>query len=110
MSSITRIASPELRSGALLPMIFAAGKGTRALLRDGGGLIGSTDDGAHTGAGVVGLAEIRDACAELGVRLAACEAAVRLHVPDTGAFMDGVQVMGLASFLADTAGAQVLVL
>lgn len=91
-------------------MVFAAGKGTRALLRDGGGLIDGAEDSAHTGAGVVGLAEIRDACVELGVRLTACEAAVRLHVPDTGAFLESVQVMGLASFLADTAGAQMVVL
>lgn len=91
-------------------MVFAAGKGTRALLQDGGGLLGGPDDAAHTDRGVVGLAEIREACLELGVRFAACEAAVRLHVPDPAAFLAPVQVMGLASFLADSSAAQLVVL
>jgi len=90
--------------------LFATNAGCHALLRDWSGLAEAGRDAVLRGRGVGGLAELRDACAELGVTLLVCEAGLRAEAIDAQGLMAGVEVAGVARFLADAAGGQIVTL
>jgi uncharacterized protein len=80
-------------------VMFATNAGCHALMTDWSGLAGSVRDGRVRAAGVAGLEELREASRELGVRLIACEAGLRVEGLDTARLLPGVEVAGVATFL-----------
>jgi predicted peroxiredoxin len=90
--------------------LFATNGGCRALMRDWSGLAEAGRDAVLQARGVGGLAELRAACVELGVTLLVCEAGLRAEAIDPRALMAGVEVAGIARFLADAAGGQFITL
>lgn len=89
-------------------ILFATNDGCRALLDDWSGLQESGRDAAVRQLGVAGLGELREAARELGVRLLACEAGLRLTAIEADSLPRGVEVAGVATFLTATAGGQIL--
>ncbi len=87
-------------------VLFATNQGCRALLADFSSF--ADRDEAVRAAGVAGLAELREAAMELGVRLIACEAGLRVASVAAGALLQGVEVAGVATFLAAVAGGQIV--
>ena len=81
--------------------LFATGEGCRALLAVPGRLSPTP--------GVAGLLELRDAARELGVRMIACEAGLRMSGID-GPLAEAVEVAGIVTFLEATQGGQVITL
>ena len=49
-----------------------------------------------------------EACAELGVRLIACEAGLRAEALDAAALLPGVEVAGVATFLSAVGNGQIV--
>lgn len=88
--------------------LFATGPGLRALCRDWSGLTGSAHDAVLAGRGVAGLEALREAALLLDVRLLACEAGLLGEGIGQAELLEGVRVAGIASFLADAAGGQLL--
>jgi uncharacterized protein len=88
--------------------LFATNGGCRALLQDWSGLQGIEGDAVLRARGVGGLAELREACIELAVTLLACEAGLRAEAIDPHGLMAGVQVAGVARFLADAGRGQIV--
>ena len=88
--------------------LFATGAGVRALCRDWSGLGDAAHDALLVARGVAGLDVLREAALSLDVRLLACEAAMRGEAIAGAALLDGVGIAGIATFLADLAGAQLL--
>ncbi len=91
--------------------LFFAGPAVRALVADGWrDLPGADQDEDRLELGTVGFVELRDACRDLGVKVIACEADLRIaRVP--AARLDpawGADVAGAASFLAAGDQGQVL--
>jgi peroxiredoxin family protein len=91
-------------------VIFATNEGCRALCRDWSALDQSGRDAGLRARGVVGIGELRDAAAELGVRLIACELGLRVAAIEPEALEAGVEVAGVATFLGSIAGAQAFTL
>ena len=89
-------------------VLFATNHGCHALRADLEPLLGP-HDAALRAAGVAGLAELREASIELGVRLIACEAGLRMADLPATALAEGVEVAGVVTFL-DAARGQVLTL
>ena len=89
-------------------VLFATNGGCRALLADPSGLDGAARDAVVQARGVAGLAELRAAADELGVRLLACDAGLRAEAIDPGDLLPGVEVAGVPTFLAAVRGAQVI--
>ena len=87
--------------------IFATNEGCRALEAD---LPEDARDGQVRAAGVAGLGELRDAAAELGVRLMACDAGLRMIGLPSCRLLPGVEVAGVPSFLAAVGGGQIITL
>jgi len=88
--------------------LFATNAGCRALLLDWSGLADAARDAEVRARGVAGLEELRAASVELGVRLIVCEAGLRGEGLEDAVRMPGVEVAGVATFLAETAGGQLL--
>ena len=88
-------------------VLFATNEGCRALLRD---LAPDARDAAVQAAGVAGLAELRGAVVELGVRLLACDAGLRMAGIEADALLPGVEVAGVPTFLSATNGGQIVTL
>ena len=88
--------------------LFATNGGCRALMQHWTGLEDAGRDAILCGRGVGGLAELREACVELGVTLLVCEAGLRAEALDPLGLMAGVEVAGIARFLADAAGGQIV--
>jgi peroxiredoxin family protein len=88
--------------------LFATNAGCHALMQDWSGLDGAGRDAVVRGRGVGGLAELRDACVELGVTLLVCEAGLRVESVDPDGLIAGVEVAGVARFLAEAAGGQIV--
>ena len=88
--------------------LFAAGPGIHALCRDWSSLSGADHDAVLRARGVAGLEALRDAAAALEVRLLACEAALKGEAVERSRLLESVEVAGIARFLADLAGAQVV--
>jgi peroxiredoxin family protein len=90
-------------------ILFATNAGCHALA-DWHALDGAGRDGDIRALGVAGFAELRDAAAELGVRLIACEAGLRIAGLDPSALAPGIEVAGVVTFLAATQGGQIVTL
>ena len=89
-------------------VLFASNAGCRALLADWSALDDAARDRTVRARGVAGFDELRDAARELGVRSIACEAGLRAEALGDAALWPGVIVAGVATFLADTAGGQIV--
>jgi peroxiredoxin family protein len=89
-------------------VVFATNSGCHALLADWSGLADADRDARVRNAGVAGLAELREASLELGVRLIACEAGLRVEGIDPGRLMPGVEVAGVATFLSAVGAGQIV--
>ena len=89
-------------------VLFATNAGCAALAEDWSGLEGADQDETVRKTGVAGLEELRAAAQDLGVRLIACEAGLRVAGIAAASLLPGVEVAGVATFLAATAGGQLL--
>lgn len=90
--------------------VFATNAGCLALLQDWSALDDAARDSAVRATGVAGLDELREAAAELGVRLMACDAGLRMAGLDGASLWRWVEVAGVPSFLSATAGGQIVTL
>jgi peroxiredoxin family protein len=91
-------------------VLFATNDGTRALRADIAGLDDGEREARVRAAGVAGLAELRTAAVEMGARLIACEAGLLMAGVRTAELLPGVEVAGVATFLAATDGGQIVTL
>ena len=89
-------------------VLFATNAGCHALAADWSGLTDAGRDAAARAQGVAGLDELRAAAQELGVRLIACEAGLRLAPLEASALLRGVEVAGVATFLAAVGAGQII--
>lgn len=89
-------------------IVFATNGGCRALMTDWTTLDDAGRDAVVRARGVAGLAELREACGELGVRLVACEAGLRAEAIDPARLLSGVEVAGIATFLEAVGAGQVV--
>jgi peroxiredoxin family protein len=89
-------------------VLFASNGGCRALLADWSGLDDARRDATVRARGVAGLDELREAAAELGVRLIVCEAGLRTEALENAPRLAGVTVAGIATFLSEAAGGQII--
>jgi peroxiredoxin family protein len=89
-------------------VLFATNAGCHALFSDWSGLTDAARDERVRAAGVAGLAELREASQEMGVRLIACEAGLRAEGLDAARLMPGVEVAGVATFLEAVGAGQVV--
>jgi uncharacterized protein len=90
--------------------IFATNAGCLALMRDWSAIEDAVRDAAVQAAGVAGLDELREAAAELGVRLLVCDAGLRMAGLDSAALWRGAEVAGVPTFLSAAAGGQIITL
>ena len=81
--------------------IFATNGGLHGLCRDWSGLTGAARDTTLTGRGVAGLDELRQACASLGVRFLACDAGMRSEDLAPDRLIEGAEIAGVVTFLAE---------
>ncbi len=88
--------------------LFATNAGCRALLADWSALEDAARDARVRAAGVAGLDELRAAAGELGVRLIACEAGLRVEALAARALLPAVEVAGIATFLEAAGGGQIM--
>jgi uncharacterized protein len=91
-------------------VLFATNAGCRALCRDWSALEDAAREARVTAAGVGGLAELRAAAGEMGVRLIACEAGLRAAGIDPSALLAEVEVAGVVTFLGAVGRGQVVTL
>jgi len=91
-------------------VLFATNEGTRALRADLAGLDDAGREARVRAAGVAGLADLRAATMEMGARLIACEAGLLMAGVQAAELLPGVEVAGVATFLAATGGGQVITL
>jgi peroxiredoxin family protein len=89
-------------------VLFATNAGCHALLADWSGLADSARDARLREAGVAGLDTLREAAADLAVTLIACEAGLRAEGLQTEPLAPGVQIAGVATFLSETSGGQLI--
>jgi peroxiredoxin family protein len=89
-------------------VLFATNAGCRALLADWSGLADANRDARVRAAGVAGIDELREATRELGVRLIACEAGLRVEGLAAAELVPGVEVAGIATFLEAVASGQIV--
>ena len=80
-------------------VLFATNRGCLALCRDWSALDAAARDAVLRARGVAGLSELREAAADLGVRLIACEAGLLAEGIARDALLGGVEVAGIATFL-----------
>jgi peroxiredoxin family protein len=91
-------------------VLFATNQGCHALTSDWRAADPDHRDAAIRATGVAGLEELRAAARDLGARLIACEAGLRMAGIDRAALLPGVEVGGIATWLGATAGGQLLTL
>lgn len=89
-------------------LIFATNGGCHALAMDWSGLADAERDGRIISRGLAGLETLREACLELGVTLLVCEAGLRAEALPATALLPSARVSGIAHFLAESAGSQLL--
>jgi peroxiredoxin family protein len=89
-------------------VLFATNAGCHALLADWSGLTDSGRDERVRAAGVAGLAELREAARDMGVRLIACEAGLRSEGLATSQLLDGIEVAGVATLLEAVGAGQII--
>lgn len=88
-------------------VIFATNAGCHALTAEG------ADDAREAEMrrlGIAGLVTLRDACMELGVRLIACEAGLRIAGLKATDLLPGVEIAGVPTFLAAAGAGQIVTL
>ena len=89
-------------------VLFASNRGCLGLAKDWSTLDDAARDTRVKAAGVAGLDELREASIELGVRLIACEAGLRAEAIDPDRLLPGVEVAGVATFLAAVGNGQII--
>ncbi len=89
-------------------VLFATNEGCRALLADPSAIAGAERERAVQTTGVAGLGDLRQAARELGVRMIACEAGLRMAGLAADLLLDGVEVAGVATFLEAVARGQIV--
>jgi uncharacterized protein len=89
-------------------VLFATNAGCHALFTDWSGLNDAARDERVRTSGVAGLEELREACREMGVRMIACEAGLRAEGLDAARLIAGVEVAGVATFLAAVGAGQII--
>jgi uncharacterized protein len=89
-------------------VLFATNAGCHALRVDWSGLSDTARDEHVRAVGVAGLEELREATRELGVRMIACEAGLRVEGIDASQLMRGVDVAGVATFLSAVGAGQIV--
>ena len=89
-------------------VLFATNAGCHAVLTDWSGLGDAARDERVRAAGVAGLEELRGAARELGVRMIACEAGLRVENIEPARLMAGVEVAGVATFLSSVGAGQII--
>ena len=89
-------------------IVFATNRGCQALCRDWSGLSDAGRDARIRGRGVAGLDTLRGACAEMGIRLIACEAGLRAEGLDASMLLANVEVAGIATFLSALGTGQII--
>lgn len=90
-------------------VLFATNQGCR-LLAEPCPLLDDPREAAITARGVAGIATLRGACIELGVRLVACEAGLRAEGLTQLPLAPGVEVAGIVTFLDAVGPGQVVTL
>ena len=88
--------------------LFATNAGCRALLADWRSLDDAARDSVVQHRGVAGFDVLREAAAELGIRLIACEAGLRAEAIDPAGLLPCVAIAGVATFLEAVRGGQVV--
>lgn len=92
-------------------VLFATNDGVRALCADPGRIAGLAEGEQRVRAAGVGtLAELRSAATELGVRLIACEAGMRLSGVRSEMLAEGVSEAGVTTFLGAVDTGQIITL
>jgi len=89
-------------------VLFATNAGCHALCADIAGLSNAGRETTIEARGVAGLLTLREACVEMGVRLLACEAGLRAEMIDPSLLLPGVEIAGVATFLAAAGGGQIV--
>ena len=89
-------------------VLFATNAGCHALLSDWSGLTEAGRDEKVRAAGVAGLAELREAARDIGVRLIACDAGLRSEGLNPSRLLDGTEVAGVATFLEAVGVGQII--
>ena len=89
-------------------VLFATNAGCHALLSDWSGLTDAGRDEKVRAAGVAGLAELREAARDIGVRLIACDAGLRSEGLNPSRLLDGTEVAGVATFLEAVGAGQII--
>jgi peroxiredoxin family protein len=89
-------------------VLFATNAGCHALLSDWSGLTDAGRDEKVRAAGVAGLAELREAARDIGVRLIACDAGLRSEGLSPSRLLDGTEVAGVATFLEAVGAGQII--
>ncbi len=89
-------------------VLFATNDGCRALGVEWRAIGEAGMDSLVRARGVAGLEELRAAALELGVRLIACEAGLRVIGMAPERLLPGVEVAGVVTFLAASAGGQLI--
>jgi peroxiredoxin family protein len=89
-------------------VLFATNAGCHALLSDWSGLTDAGRDEKVRAAGVAGLAELREAARDIGVRLIACDAGLRSEGLNPSRLLDGTEVAGVATFLEAVGVGQII--
>ena len=87
--------------------LFTTNEGCRAVAA---GLLDPARDAQVRATGVAGLDELRAAAAELGVRLMACDAGLRMAGLDPTGLLPGVEVAGIPGFLSAVGTGQIVTL
>jgi peroxiredoxin family protein len=82
-------------------VLFATHEGCGALLADLSG--SAAADAALAQSGVAGLATLRAAAVEMGIRMIVCEAGLR-SAGITAGLLEGVEIAGVVSFLSAAPG------
>jgi len=87
--------------------LFCTGAGIH-LLRADAPLAADAREALAASRGVAGTAELLEAAAPLGIRLLACDAALRMAGLEAAALAEGVEVAGLVTFLAAVGPGQIV--
>jgi uncharacterized protein len=89
-------------------ILFATNQGCLALCRDWSALSDAGRDARIQACGVAGLDTLRDACAEMDVRMIACEAGLRAESLEASLLLPNVEVAGIATFLSAVGAGQII--
>ncbi len=89
-------------------VLFATNEGCRALLADWTSLADVERDAMVRARGVGGMAELREAAMEFGVRLIACEAGLRMAGLERADLLTAAEVAGVATFLDAVGDGQII--